>query len=139
MGNLTITVADVAVIAMRDEDTFTGPAQEAITAGQYVRLNTTYGTVELGKATTSAESRNGGIAINSAAAGAAVVAIVRGQMDLGEALAGLGYDADIYLSDTDGTLATSTGTVTKIIGRTWPFWDNSTPGITLKVEVGDNE
>jgi hypothetical protein len=137
MGNLTITVADVAVI--EELETFSGPAQEAITAGQYVRLNTTYGTVELGKATTSAESRNGGLAVNSAAAGATVKAIVRGQMDLGEALVGLSYDADIYLSDTDGTLATSTGTVSKVVGRVWPFWDNSTPGLTLKVEVGDNE
>ena len=42
MANLTVVAADVALIEGREVQT--GPAAEVITSGQYVRLDTTYGT-----------------------------------------------------------------------------------------------
>src|ERR671934_2075848 len=101
MANLTITASKVAPV--RIDEHFTGPAAEAITAGQYVRLNTTNGKVEKGNASSAAEARAGGIAVEgAAAAGYPVTAVRRGLVDLGTALDGLGYDADVFLSATDG-------------------------------------
>ena len=134
MTVLAITAVDVAMI--EEWEAFSGPAAEAITAGQYVRLNTTSGTVELGKATTSGESRNGGIALVSAAINSTVKAVSRGLISVGSALGDLSYDDDVYLSDTDGTLADTAGTVSKVIGRVWPrFVNGSTADKVLRIEL----
>lgn len=134
MADLTITAADVAPVFVIEQ--FTGPAAEAIAAGQYVRFNTTNGKVELGKATTAAEARDGGIAITTAtAAGDPVTAVRSGCVDLGDALAALNYDADVYLSDTDGTLADSAGTIAKVIGQVVPAWGQTTADKLLRVDM----
>lgn len=104
MANLTVTAADVAPVQVIEK--FTGPAAEVITKGQYVRLNTTTGKIELGNATSDAEQRRGGIAIEGATvANLTITAVRKGLIDMGDAFTGMAYDADVYLSDTDGTLA----------------------------------
>lgn len=134
MTALTITAADVAVI--REWEWFQGPAQEAITAGQYVRLNPTYGTIELGNCTSSGEARHGGVATVSAAVGQVVHAICRGEIDLGEALVDLAYDATVYVGEADGALDSAVVSGERIVGRVFPFWDDaSAPGKVLRVEV----
>jgi hypothetical protein len=83
------------------------PAAEAIVAGDAVRIDTSTGKFTKANATTVAEARIFGIAANKAAAGFPVLAVRRGVIDLG-GLSGLAYDADVYLSNTDGKLADAT-------------------------------
>lgn len=124
MATLTVTAARVA--AVKEIEAFCGPAAEAITAGQYVRLNTTNGKVELGNGTSTTENRSGGIALNSAAAGETVKVLRKGWLDMGDALTDLTYDDDVFLSDTDGVLADTAGTASKIVGTVVPAWGHPT-------------
>lgn len=133
MGNLSITAADVLPVDVKEQ--FTGPAAEAIAAGQYVRYATASGKIELGNGTDAAEARKGGIALCSVAVGERVTAVKKGIIDVGEALAGLAWDADVYLSDTDGTLATTNGTVTLVVGTVVPGWANTSADKLLRVEL----
>jgi hypothetical protein len=41
-------------------------------------------------------------------------------LDVGNALSALTYDDDVFLSDTDGTLADAAGTVSKIVATVVP-------------------
>lgn len=95
------------------------PAIEAVTAGQAVRLDTSTGKFTKSNGSASGEARIYGIATKTVAAGEPVTAIRKGVMD-GFALSGLNYDAAIYLSDTDGTLADAAGTVSVVVGRVIP-------------------
>lgn len=138
MTALTVVAADVAPVRVNPAEQYSGPAAETIAAGQYVRFNTTNGKVELGKATTAAESRTGGIALTSAIAGQALSFVGDGAiLDLGDALAALTYDDDVYLSDTDGVLADVSGTVTKLVGRVVPGNGVTTPDKLLQVRMSD--
>lgn len=135
MANLTVVAADVALVQFDGpECLFTGPANEAITAGQYVRFNTTNGRIELGNGSSAGESRDGGIALETATAGATVTAVRRGIVDLGDALDALAYDADVFLSDTDGTLADAAGTVSKVIGTVVPAFGATTADKLLRLK-----
>lgn len=129
MATLTVTVVrPVAVI-----EQITGPAGEALTAGQWARLNTSTGKIELGKATTLAEAADGGIALSAAAVGSPVTLVTQGLVDLGDALGDLAYGATVFLSDTDGTLADATGTQTKKVGTVVPAWGSTTADKLLRV------
>ena len=93
-------------------------AAETITAGEAVRIDTA-GKFTGSNGTTTTENRIYGIAKVSVAAGRPVTAIRKGVLD-GFDVSGMAYDAIVYLSDTDGTLATSAGTVSTIVGRVIP-------------------
>lgn len=133
MANLSITADDVAAVKVIEQ--YTGPAAEAITAGQYVRFNTTNGKVELGNGTSAAEARRGGIALRSAAAGETLTFVRKGVLDVGDALATLTYDDDVYLSDTDGTLADAAGTTSLVVGTVVPGYAATTPDKLLRVDL----
>ena len=134
MGNLSITATDVAAVEIIEQ--FTGPASEAITAGQYVRFNTSTGKIEPGNGSSSGErGYQAGIALRSAAAGVSLTVLRKGIVDLGNALGDLDYDAPVYLSDTDGTLATSTGSVERIVGYVTPIWVHTTADKALRVDL----
>ena len=118
-------MADIALVTANKVEVvesivqMTLPAAEAITAGMAVRLDTSTGKFTKAKGSDAAEARIYGVATKTVAAGLGVTAIRKGVMD-GFALAGLNYDAPVYLSDTDGTLADSVGTVTIAVGRVIP-------------------
>lgn len=95
------------------------PAAEAITAGEAVRIDTT-GKFTGANGTTTTENRIYGVATRAAAAGESVTAIRKGVLD--GFVFSQAYDAIIYLSDTDGTLADAAGTVSTIVGRVIPAW-----------------
>lgn len=133
MADLTITAADVA--AVKIIEALTGPAAEDITAGQYVRLNTTNGKVEKGNASSAAEARKGGIALNSADAGFPVTMLRKGVVDLGAAVDALTYDDDVFLSNTDATLADAAGTTSLIVGTIVPGWGETTADKLLRVDL----
>ncbi len=133
MADLTITPAKVAVIESREQ--FTGPAAEDIVAGDYVRLDTANGKVTKGNATSAAEARRGGIAVTTAKAGLACTAIRKGKVAVGDALNALGYDADVYLSNTDGKLADAAGTTLLVVGQVFPAWGATTADKVLRVDL----
>ena len=135
MTNLVITPADVVPMDWGVYEKFTGPAVEAINAGQIVRLVTTTGQIALGNGTTAAEARILGVSISTVVAGQTATAVKRGIVNLGHALSAVAWDAPIYASDTDGTLADSAGTVSKIVGRVVPGWGATTADKLLLVDL----
>ena len=118
MANLALLTAN-RVEVVESIEHMTLPAGEAITAGMAVRIDVSTGKFTAANGTDAAESRIYGVATKTVAAGLAVTAIRRGVLD-GYALTGQAYDAAIYLSDTDGTLADSAGTVSTVVGRVIP-------------------
>lgn len=130
MTNLTITVCR---LVKGDEDAIlTAAVGEAGTAGQYYRLNTTTAKLEHGNATTAPELGNvAGVLIDTESlvniAGTIVLLDSNAIIDLGDAITGLAFNAPVYVSDTDATLADSAGTVSRIVGRVVPGLGNTTP------------
>ena len=124
MANLTITNARPVETVMQ----FTGPAVEAIAAGQRCRFDASTGKIALGNGTTAAEVKRGGIATRAAAAGETLTIINQGIVDVGDALDALSFGDDIYVSDTDGTFSTAVGdsTVDVIVGMVVPGWGHTT-------------
>lgn len=120
MADLSVTPADVAPVKIVQQ--FTAPAAEDIDAGQPVRLDTTSAHWTLANGTTAPEARVKGLAMRSVLAGGELTALQKGIMSLGAALDALAPDAPVYLSDTDGTLATADtdATVDVIVGRVVP-------------------
>ncbi len=125
MADLVIDNDDVRVVVRGNEHQHTAPAGEAIAAGQYIRWSTA-GKFELGNATAAGEVGDGFIAEKDAAVGEPVTG-VKGPtvLDVGDALSALAYGASVYLSDTDGTLATTAGTVSTVVGKVVPGWAGS--------------
>lgn len=131
---LTVTAADVAPVEVFEQ--WTGPAAEAITAGQMVRLDTSTGKATLSNATTAAEARTRGMAITGAnAAGVTLTVVKRGVLDIGEAMAALDYDAAIYLDNTDGAMGTAAGSVSLVVGRVVPAWGYTTADKLFHLDV----
>lgn len=132
-----ITISEVTPVVVNERQ-FTGPAGETIVPGQYVRLDPATGKVVKGNATTAAEARSGGIALTGGVAGQAVTVAAQGAvLDVGDALGDLDYDADVYLSNTDGVLADAAGTVTKIVGRVIPAWGHTTADKVLEIRMSE--
>lgn len=131
MANLTVDATKVRLVRGSDEVLVTGPMAEAGTAGQYFRLNTTSGKLEKGNGTTAGEVGTvGGVLIDSVATinlpGTIALRGSKAILDMGEALAALAFDASVFLSDTDATLADSAGTVSTVIGKVVPGWNATT-------------
>ncbi|MFH1486078.1 MAG: hypothetical protein ABIH46_08410 [Chloroflexota bacterium] len=134
MSDLTITATDVAVVKVWQQ--LTGPAAEAFSAGEAIRIDTTAGTLTPGNATAAAEARILGIAVTTAdAATNSVTVVKKGILDVGEALSALNYDAAIYLSNTDGTLGTAAATVSLVVGKVVPGWGATTADKLLLVDL----
>ena len=94
-------------------------ASEAITPGAPVRIGTD-GKFTNGNGTTTTEADVYGIATGDriVPAGMALTALARGTLD-GFTFAG-DPNALIYVSDTDGSLDTAAGTVSKVVGKIVP-------------------
>ena len=136
MANLTVAAADVRLVTGNDEHQMTAPAGEAIAAGQYCRLDPSTGKFVLGNATAAGEVGFGFIALNSAAIGETLTGL-RGPclLDIGEAMASMNWADPVYLSDTDGTLADSAGTVSTILGYVVPGWAHTTADKLLRLAL----
>jgi DNA-binding sugar fermentation-stimulating protein len=122
MADLAFSTGDVAPVQIIES--FTGPCDEAVTPGQVVRFSTSTGKITSAKGTESAETGNlRGVCIGTAvAASLTVTAVKRGILNMGTALGGMDYDAAVYLSNTDGKMATSAGSVSTVIGYVCPAW-----------------
>lgn len=135
MADIAITASDVAPIKV--EEQHTGPAAEAIDAGEVVRLDTTSGKFTLANATSAAEGRAFGMAVNSAVAGETLTVVKKGMVDLGDALTSEDYDEELNLSNTDGALDDGAGTPTGTyaIGRVVPAWGATAADKVFLVEL----
>jgi hypothetical protein len=131
MGNLTIDATAVRLVRGSDEVLLTAPMGEAGTAGQYFRLNTTTGKLEKGNGTTTGEVGTvGGILLDTVATinltGTIALRGSKAILDLGEAVAAMAFDASVFLSDTDATLADTAGTVSTVLAKVVPGWNATT-------------
>jgi hypothetical protein len=135
MADLTIAAADVAAIEVFEQITL--PCAEAIDAGEMVRLDTSTGKLTLANASSAAEGRVIGMAINSGAAGETITVVKRGLVDVGDALASETIDEELYLSNTDGKIDDGAGTPTADYhaGRVWPLFGDPTADLVLFVDV----
>ena len=98
----------------------TAPLAESLAVGDMVRLDTSTGKFTGANASSAGEARQYGMLVSKDGAGAVGTAIRKGVVD-GFALSALDYDAPVYLSDTDKTIADAAGTVTTaIVGRVIP-------------------
>lgn len=100
---------------------YTFEAEERINVGQVFRINPTTGKATLGNATVVGEA---GpmlyVAIDGARqAGNAVTGVRSGYLD-GFNLDALNYQAQVFVSNTDGALADAAGTVSTVAGRVIP-------------------
>lgn len=131
-ADLTITVCR----PVRVDEQFTGPVDEASAVGKAMRLSTTTGLLTGANATSAAEARCMGLNVTKATAANQTATVVRkGILDVGNALADLTYDDDVYLSDTDGTLSDTAGSTSKLIGTVVPGYGNTTPDKLLRVNL----
>lgn len=120
MANLTVTAATVHVIKALEQ--LTAPAAVAIAAGQIIAIDAN-GKWFLALATTAANAgRRRAMAAKSVAAGESLTGIIRGLVDVPGALDALAFDAQIFLSDTAGTIADTAGTVSTVVGTIVPGW-----------------
>lgn len=136
MANLTIAAADVAPVQVFEQVTL--PAGEAIDAGEIVRLDTTSGYATLANASSAAEGRLIGVAMNSAVVGQAVTIMKKGLLDVGDALDSETIDELLRASNTDGKIDDGAGTPTGTynVGRVWPAFGATSADKLLFVDVG---
>ncbi len=133
MANLTVVASKVRPVSIIEQEI--SGAGATITAGQVTRYDTA-GKSVLALATTAANARANGIAINGTAETGMQPTIVRkGIIDLGDALDALAYGADVFLSDTAGTLSDTAGTSSKVIGTVVPGYASVTPDKLLRVDL----
>lgn len=120
MANLSLVTANKLEVVESIEQ-FTEVTAEAVNPGQAARLDTSNGKLTKANATVAAEARILGVAVGSKAntAGEPTTIIRKGVVD-GFDLSSLAYDAAVYLSNTDGTLADTAGTVSTVVGRVIP-------------------
>jgi hypothetical protein len=134
MAAITIVAAEVAPVYVVEQ--ITGTISEAVTAGQYNRIDTTTGIRALGNATLAAEVGSfGGLALVSVGANQGITSIRKGIVSLGGALSALAYGVSVYLADADGGLNTVAGTVSTVVGRVIPGYGNTTPDKLLYIWI----
>jgi hypothetical protein len=136
MTNLAITAADVRIVRIV-EMLPDGPANEALNAGEPVRLDTTTGKYTPANGTAAGEARVVGIAVNTAYVANETISVMRkGILDIGDAMDALAYDLPIYMSDTDGTLADdASSTVDVVVGRVVAGWADTAGDKLLLVDL----
>jgi len=135
MADLTITAADVAAVEIIEK--VTGPAAAAIDAGEACYIVAASGKYNLADEDASAPVNDvEGVAINSAnAAGITTTLVRKGVLDVGDALAGMDYGAEVYLSATAGKLADADPGNTVVVGQVIPGWGYTTADKLLRVDL----
>lgn len=122
MANLTIDPKTVAPVESYEQDT--GPAGDVFEAGTFVHRDATSGRWVKALADTAANSAGRiGIALTKASrVGVGITVIHRGVVNVGEALAALAPEAQIFLSNSAGLAADAAGTVSKPLGTVTTGW-----------------
>lgn len=130
--------ADLVISSARVVDSFierSAPGDEVfgLEAVKYVPAS---GMFSPANGSGAAEARMFGFAVNACdRIGVTVRVIRKGIIDVGEALALLDFDAPVYLSDTDGTLADTAGSVSVVVGRVIALWTQSGADKALFIDL----
>jgi hypothetical protein len=124
---------------------YTFEAAEQINVGQVFRIDATTGKATKANATNATEAGQASLGVYNSGlylaidqarqAGNAVTGVKKGLID-GFELSALGYGAQVYLSNTDGSLADVTGTITTntpLVGRVVPAPLTGTPTVQDKL------
>ncbi len=123
MADLAVTAAKVAPVFPEQAEIRTYIAAAAISAGQAVYINSS-GKVDLADADASSSTEHfRGIALETVGAGQPVSILRRGEV-YGFDLSGVAFDAQVYVSDTAGSLADAAGTTSLVAGRCQPLADS---------------
>lgn len=127
-----VTANEVAAIEVIEQ--FTGPAGEAIAAGEVVGIDAATGAIV--RADADAVILPKGIAIKSAnVAGLAVTAVRRGIVDVGDVLDGLAYGDSVFVSGDPGELADAAVGGLAAIGEVVPVWGHTTADKALRIAL----
>lgn len=130
-GELTITTCRIVEWV----DKFDAPSNEVF-GFEAVRYDTD-GTVTPANGTDTTENNICGFAtVESDRVGQAITVVRDGLLDIGDALSGVAIGAPLYVSDTDGQIATSAGSASMILGRCVPGWGSLTADKLLRVRKG---
>lgn len=124
-----ITIEYFQVVANYEQSSLTVKSGEAVASGRrgmYMRVDATTGKAMLGNDSSAGEVGGlHGIALSDQKyLGDSVTLFRFGLLDWGNALDGMDIGAPIYVSDTDGTFADSTGSTGTIAGRVWPVFEH---------------
>ena len=135
MADLTITAAEVAPVRVLEQST--GPAHEAIDAGEAVYLVAATGKYALADENAAwPADRLNGIAISSAnQANITITVVKKGIIDLGDALDAMDYGDPVYLSATAGKLSDVSVGDGRIVGQVVPGWGATTADKLLSVDL----
>ena len=116
MANLTIDPKKVSPVYVVEQ--FTAPSGIAIANGVAVRVETTTGKLLKANAATAPNAAVKGISLSNATpAGMPTTVVRKGIVNVGDALDALAFGASVFLSDTDGLLADTAGTVSTKVGE----------------------
>lgn len=130
-GELTITECRIVEWV----DKFDAPSNEVF-GFEAVRYDTD-GTVTPANGTDTTENNICGFAtVESDRVGQGITVVRDGLLDIGNALSAVAIGAPLYVSDTDGQIATSAGSASMIIGRCVPGWGSLTADKLLRVRKG---
>lgn len=132
MADIVRTKAQIAVVFPSKAVIFSAVAGAAIEAGQPVHFDATTKKVVLADANDAAHDEIHGIALEDAAAGAAVAILKEGHV-YGYTLGNVGTYA--YVSNTVGELADAAGTAVLPVGMVVPLTDVPTLTKVLYVDI----
>lgn len=126
MADLVISERDVAPVRVVEH--YSAPAGESIAKGARVSLNSA------GRLVNATAAGTIGIAESPAKHGyEAVTYLKQGTVDLGDALAGLDFGADVHSSATAGAFADAAGTGTEVVGDVVAGYGSLEPAKLLRV------
>lgn len=117
-------MADLALVTagrlnvVESLEQMTLPLAESVNVGQAVRIDTSAGGFTKANGTSAAEADAYGMLVSKDPAGKVGTALRRGVVD-GFNLSGA-YSSKVYLSDTDGALADTAGTISMPVGQVIP-------------------
>lgn len=134
MSDIALTAAQIAPVKPELSEIMDVTLAETVTKGQAGYLVAASGKYGVADANASGKQQIRGIFVAGGAAGDTVPLLKRGPM-FGFTLAGLNYDAPLYLSDTAGALADAAGTMTVVVGRVIPINDGPTFTKVLFVDI----
>jgi len=138
MTAITIVPADVRIVLAPPGSTMSLPVSEPITAGEYVRHDSTTGYARLGNASSLSECRQNSYLAANVAGDGTIQAAQRGAiLELGDALDALDIDDKVYVADADGGLADTPGTVEYVAGIVIPGFMAGSPHNLLRLTLGD--
>lgn len=121
-----ITPTDFRVVADFLPTPLTVKTGEALVKSQYCRVDGTTGKAMLGNASAAGEvgGLNGFAMTTPKQVGSTISLFRYGLLDWGTGLDDFDYGASVFLADVDSTYATTAGTVSTVVGKIFPVWED---------------